>query len=395
MAGSTRRRGGKSRSASSWRTPLVIAVALLAAAALIWIVLSPADRGGPSPEFGAVLFDLAATRGADPERISADEPIRKIDGVFVRSWQIVVPNRMAMEALAGDITAAASARGAAVVSEPEGSDDSSRVRVDLGVESFDVLLLVSEPMRVAELQPTATPTPAPEPTATPRPRPAPNARGRLAILLDDAGQNTDLLGAAAALPAAVGVAVLPFLPHSADVAEAMHQAGHEVWLHLPMEPVQYPDSDPGPGAIFVEMGDEEIRTAVHAAVNDVPYVVGVNNHMGSRATADLRVMTWVMQELHARDLAFIDSRTTKSTVAEEAARTLGVPSGRRRVFLDNQRTAASIRRQLAEAVEQCRLDGAAIAIGHLDPVTVQVLADELPGLARRGADLVRPTALLK
>jgi polysaccharide deacetylase 2 family uncharacterized protein YibQ len=175
----------------------------------------------------------------------------------------------------------------------------------------------------------------------------------------------------------------------------MHQGGHEVWLHLPMEPERYPESDPGPGAVFVGMTDSEIRSAVHAAVNSVPHAVGVNNHMGSRATADLRVMTWVMQELHARNLAFIDSRTTRDTVAEDAARTLGVPSNRRHVFLDNQRSAASIRKQLEEAVELCRLEGEAIAIGHLDPVTVEVLAEELPTLAKRRADLVRPTALVR
>jgi polysaccharide deacetylase 2 family uncharacterized protein YibQ len=394
MTGGTRKRSGRSRSAGGWRTPVVIACALAASAALIWFVVAP-KRPATAPEFAAVLVELAATRGANPDRISADEPIRKIDGVFVRSWQIVVPNRMAMEALEGDVTAAASARGATVTRQPSDSEDAARMRVDLGVEAFDLLVLVAQPHTVAELRPTATPTPQPKPTATPRPRPKPGARGRLAILLDDAGQSTDLLESAAALPAAVAVAVLPFLPHSAEIAEAMHQSGHEVWLHLPMEPLQYPDSDPGPGAVFVGMTDSEIRAAVHAAINDVPHAVGVNNHMGSRATADLRVMTWVMQELHARDLAFIDSRTTTSTVAEDAARTLGVPTGRRNVFLDNQRSAASIRKQLAEAVDQCRLEGAAIAIGHLDPVTVKVLSEELPGLAQRGADLVRPTQLVR
>jgi hypothetical protein len=106
-------------------------------------------------------------------------------------------------------------------------------------------------------------------------------------------------------------------------------------------------------------------------------------------------MTWVMQELRARGLAFIDSRTSRDTVAEDAARALGVPAGRRHVFLDNTRSSAAIRAQLDEAVERCRLDGSTIAIGHLDPITVQTLTQELPGLAKRGADLVRPSALLR
>jgi hypothetical protein len=193
----------------------------------------------------------------------------------------------------------------------------------------------------------------------------------------------------------VGVAVLPFLPKSSETASAAHKAGHEVWVHLPMEPQDYPAADPGPGAVLVSMDAGSVRTAVHSAINSVPYAVGVNNHMGSRATADLKTMTWVMQELSARGLAFIDSRTTTATVAEDAARAQGVPVARRRVFLDNQRSPDAIRRQLDEAVYRCRLEGEAIAIGHLDEVTLQVLAAELPGLAARGADLVRPSELVR
>jgi hypothetical protein len=301
-----------------------------------------------------------------------------------------------MAALGKDIVAAASERRATATSPAAVSDDTTRVRVDFGSEAFDVLLIVVKPARVAELAPTAVATPRPaKPTATPQPRPAPAARGRLAILLDDAGQNLDLLPAAADLPSEVGVAVLPFLPHSTEIAEALHASGHEIWVHLPMEPEGYPDNDPGPGAVLVSMSDSDIRSAVHAAINNVPNAVGVNNHMGSRASADLRVMTWVMQELKARGLAFIDSRTTRETVAEDAARALGVPAGRRHVFLDNTRSSAAIRAQLDEAVERCRLEGATIAIGHLDPMTVQTLAADLPGLAKRGAVLVRPSALLR
>jgi polysaccharide deacetylase 2 family uncharacterized protein YibQ len=143
------------------------------------------------------------------------------------------------------------------------------------------------------------------------------------------------------------------------------------------------------------MSTDEIRTTVHSAINNIPHVVGVNNHMGSKATANLKTMTWIMQELSVRGMSFIDSRTTTRTVAEKAARSQGVPTNRRHVFLDNERRPEAIRSQLDEAVYRCRLDGEAIAIGHLDPVTVQVLAEELPGLAARGADLVKPSDLVR
>jgi polysaccharide deacetylase 2 family uncharacterized protein YibQ len=175
----------------------------------------------------------------------------------------------------------------------------------------------------------------------------------------------------------------------------MHRSGHEVWLHLPMEPEPSSGGKPGPGVVLVSMSDGEVRTAVHSAIDDVPHAVGMNNHMGSKATADLRTMTWVMQELKARGLSFIDSRTTRNTVAEEAARAQGVPTGRRHVFLDNQRNPAAIRRQLAEAVQRCRMEGEIIAVGHMAQVTVGVLQQELPKLKKRGADLVPPSKLVR
>jgi polysaccharide deacetylase 2 family uncharacterized protein YibQ len=162
-----------------------------------------------------------------------------------------------------------------------------------------------------------------------------------------------------------------------------------------MEPQNYPADNPGPGAVLVSMTTDELRTTVHSAINNIPHAVGVNNHMGSKATADLKTMTWIMQELSVRGLAFIDSRTTTRTVAEQAARAQGVPTNRRHVFLDNDRNAAAIRKQLDEAVYRCRIDGEAIAIGHLDPVTVEVLAAELPGISKRGADLVKPSDLVR
>jgi polysaccharide deacetylase 2 family uncharacterized protein YibQ len=215
----------------------------------------------------------------------------------------------------------------------------------------------------------------------------------LAILLDDAGQRLELVPAAAALPPEIGVAVLPFLPSSTETAVEMFDAGHEIWLHLPMEAVG--DNDPGPGALMVGMTDQELRDAVFMAINNVPHVVGVNNHMGSKATANLRMMTWIMQQLASMDLAFLDSRTTVDTVAEEAARAQGVKTGRRHVFLDNDRSKDAIRSQLDEAVYRARMEGEIIAIGHLNETTIAVLAEELPGLSARGVSLARPTALLR
>lgn len=392
MARKTSRKRRKVTSRRDWTLLAGIGAALVVVAWLAWTLIG--DRIPAERDFGVRLYELAAQRGAGPEDVSADQPIRKIDGIFVRSWQIALPDRPSLQALIGDIVADADRWNGALREAPVIRGETAFLRVDLGVEAFDIQLLIAEADRVVDRPPTPALAPTLRPTATARPKPDPSARGRLAILLDDAGQNSDLLAAATRLPPEVGVAVLPFLPDSSHVAVEMRRTGHEVWLHLPMEPEGYPKNDPGPGAIFVDMSDATIRTTVHSALNNVPQAVGVNNHMGSRATADLRTMTWVMQELAARGMAFIDSRTTRQTVAEDAARAQGVKANRRHVFLDNERSAQSVRRQLDEAVYRSRVEGEIIAIGHLAPVTVQVLADELPKLSARGADLVRPTDLV-
>lgn len=371
-------------------TVIVIAVGMIVVAAVMWWLLR--GTGPTAAPFDERLREIAAERGVTGAELVADDPIRKVDGVFVRTWRIGFPNQAAREGFVGDLELEAATRGLSAVVPEDLSGATVAVRVTLNGEAFDLRLTVRQRVAAA---PTPAPAPTAKPTPTPEPRPAPDARGRLAILLDDGGQNLDHVEEAAALPQQVGFALLPFLPETAATADALHAAGHEIWLHLPMEPENYPQANPGPGALLMSMSEPELRTAVHAAIDDVPHAVGVNNHMGSKVTADLRTMTWVMQEIKARGLAFIDSRTTAQTTAEEAARAQGVPTNRRHVFLDNQRQAKAIRRQLAEAVQRSRLEGEIIAIGHMDEVTIRVLADELPGLSKRGADLVRPSELVR
>ena len=377
-------------SSSPWLI-LAVVVALVVLASGLWY-LSGGGDAGERVAIESRLVNLAAERGVGAEGIVADDPIRKVDGIFVRTWRFEFPNRAARDGFLGDLELESADRKTELVVADDLSSEVVHLRLGLEAETFDLHLGLAAV--TPAVPPTAAP-PTPNPSPTQRPKPAPDARGRLAILLDDAGQKLDLLQAAAALPKEIGFAILPFLPKSAETAEALHGSGHEIWLHLPMEPNTYPADNPGPGAIMMSMSTTELRTAVHAAIDDVPHAVGVNNHMGSKVTSNLKTMTWIMQELKARDLAFIDSRTTSRTVAEVAAAGLGVPVNRRHVFLDNERDPAAIRRQLAEAVFRCRMEGEIIAIGHLDPVTVEVLAEELPGLAKRGADLVRPSALVK
>jgi polysaccharide deacetylase 2 family uncharacterized protein YibQ len=368
---------------------IVLTVVLLSA--VIWFLMG--GFGGDGTPFDKRLLEIAKERGIPRDAIVGDDPIRKAGKIFVRTWRFSFPDSTVRDGFLGDVEIEGAARKGQMVYPDELAAGTVRLLVILDDEgeAFDLHLTVVE--MPADVDQPDEPTPVPSPT--PKPQPAPDARGRIAILLDDGGQKFDLVPTAAALPTEIGFAILPFLPKSAETAVALHEAGHEIWLHLPMEPENYPANDPGPGALLMAMTTDELRTTVHSAINNIPHAVGVNNHMGSKATADLKMMTWIMQELKTRDMAFIDSRTTVKTVAEEAAQAQGVPTNRRHVFLDNERSASAIRAQLEEAIYRCRMEGEIIAIGHLDKVTIEVLAQELPGLAKRGADLVNPTDLVR
>jgi len=393
-------RKGKSK-ATDWSPSVIgIAAAAFALILVLWWVLRP----GPSSlslegqGLEQELRSMAIDHGVAPDGLEIDTEIRKIDSAFVRTWKLRFPNPASREEFIAEASILDDSPGISVADPVTNVGRMIGLRIDHGVEAFELELAIqrqaqgySSPETITV--PTEPVQPEPAPTATPRPAPPAGARGRLAILLDDAGQRMDLVPAAIGLPSEIGIAVLPFLPNSTETSVDMHDAGHEVWLHLPMEAVG--DSNPGPGALMVGMSDQELRDAVFMAINNVPHVVGVNNHMGSKATTNLRMMSWIMQELASMDLAFLDSRTTVDTVAEEAARAQGVKTGRRHVFLDNERTEKAIRVQLDEAVYRSRMEGEIIAIGHLNEVTLAVLVEELPGLTERGVVLVRPTTLLR
>ena len=222
----------------------------------------------------------------------------------------------------------------------------------------------------------------------------PSSRPRLAIIVDDLGNDAEAVGRIASWRFPVSGAVLPALPGSEPAARALERSGKDVLLHLPMEPKGYPTVRPGPGVVLTSQSEEEIARVLESDLATVPGAVGVNNHMGSVATADRRVMQSVAGVLSRRGLFFVDSRTTEATVAREAAEAAGVPAASRRVFLDDTPAEDAIRKQLAEAVARARSEGSAIAIGHPHPTTLAVLEHDLPQL-QADVRLVRVSELVK
>jgi polysaccharide deacetylase 2 family uncharacterized protein YibQ len=252
----------------------------------------------------------------------------------------------------------------------------------------------SVPTRV---KPTSPPRRLPTALAE-KPRTArPPAAGtpRVAVVVDDLGNELAPATRIAGWREPVAGAVLPDLRWSAASAEALARGGHEVLLHLPMEPEGYPRVRPGPGLVLRSQSDAEIERLLEEDLATVPGAVGVNNHMGSAATADARVMRAVSRVLARRNLFFLDSRTTDATVAEKTAEEASVRAASRRVFLDDVAREDAIRAQLDELVRRAHQEGAAIAIGHPYPVTLFVLEKELPEMGKRGVELVKVGELVR
>jgi polysaccharide deacetylase 2 family uncharacterized protein YibQ len=216
---------------------------------------------------------------------------------------------------------------------------------------------------------------------------------RAAIIIDDLGQDLEAARKLLALPYPITCSVLPYLVHSAATAEEAHRAGHEVMLHLPMEPDSV--ARPGPGEIRVGMRRAEVARIIGEDLSSVPYAAGANNHMGSRATTDARLMAAVIQVLADRRLFFVDSRTTPASVALDAARRQGLPTFFRSVFLDDSETVPYTLGQLREFRRVIEERGVAIAIGHPYPSTLTALARFLPELERDDIQLLPASQLVR
>lgn len=211
----------------------------------------------------------------------------------------------------------------------------------------------------------------------------PSETKRLYLILDDGGHNIEDFRSYSAFPGRFTVAVLPRREFSDEVARMAVAMGHEVILHQPMEPMG--TANPGPGAIYIADDDETIRKTLDKNLDSLPQAVGINNHMGSRATADRRVMAVVVDELSKREIFFLDSRTSAESVGVEVATEHGLTAFQRDVFLDNERTNEAIGNQLDEALEIADEYGSVVMIGHItSPELAAVLIDRYDELVEAG-----------
>jgi len=220
-----------------------------------------------------------------------------------------------------------------------------------------------------------------------------NSKPLIAIVIDDVGLDRPNSKRAWELPGPLTMSFLPYAKDLREQAKAARAHGHELMLHLPMEPSGR--ADPGPNALLVTLTDAELKQRVATALDSFDGYVGVNNHMGSRFTSFKPGMETVLRQLKARGLLFLDSRTTPQSIGDQVAQELGVPSVARHVFLDDDESIDAVRRRLAEAEAVARRQGFVVAIGHPHPATVQALGEWLPGITAKGYVLAPSSAVLR
>jgi hypothetical protein len=223
--------------------------------------------------------------------------------------------------------------------------------------------------------------------------PVDNGNPMIAVIIDDVGLNRQRMARTIAMPGPLTLAILPYAEDIPAWAAKARAAGHELLAHIPMEPTDA-DEDPGPNALLVELEPAELARRIEWNLARFEGYVGVNNHMGSRFTANRAVMAPLLKRIADRGLLFVDSLTSNASVAGEIARAYGMPTTARDIFLDNDIDAANIGMQI-DKLERCAIrKGHCIAIGHPHPETLGALERWLPGLAGRGFQLVPISAIV-
>lgn len=218
---------------------------------------------------------------------------------------------------------------------------------------------------------------------------------RVAIIIDDLGGSFRPAQAFMDLGHPLTLSILPQLTFSKKIAEEAHRRGYEVLLHLPLEPYDYPEKNPGKGAILAKMSFLEVKQRFLEDLESVPYAVGLNNHMGSKLTEDAEVMKAILEEAKRRNLFFIDSLTTGRSIALGVARELGLPSEGRQVFLDNVAEKEYIKSQILLLAEAAKDRGSAIGIAHPHKATIEALREAIPEIQGQGVKLVLASELVK
>jgi polysaccharide deacetylase 2 family uncharacterized protein YibQ len=218
---------------------------------------------------------------------------------------------------------------------------------------------------------------------------------KIAIIIDDLGYNNGNAEELLKIDAPLTFSIFPQGTYSKSLAQKAHTRGRDVILHLPMEPYEYPQKNPGDGTLLLDMDNEELLKKLESDIDAVPFIKGVNNHMGSKFTEDKEKMRVVLNELEKRGLFFLDSRTSKNTVGYSVAKEMGLKVAERNIFLDNNQDLKSINAQIYKLAKLSLKNGSAIGIGHPHPATIKALKQMIPELKAKGIEVVPVSQLVK
>ena len=208
---------------------------------------------------------------------------------------------------------------------------------------------------------------------------------RVAIIIDDIGYRQSDSNALN-LPGNITYSILPHTPFGQKLALKANAQNHDVLLHIPMEAEN--GKRLGPGALTSEMSEQKIHESLAKSFAEIPFAIGINNHMGSKLTQLYQSMTWTMTYLKKHQLLFLDSKTSPNSLAEQAALDIGVPVRNRHVFLDNQLNDKYIEQQFNQLMRQAKKNKIAIGIAHPHPTTIRSLNRLIPQLKQHHITLV-------
>lgn len=362
-------------------TPESVKEKIKAAMDKVVTVQVKADDEEPAEEKSTSKTSSAPAAGAKEEKTSSfslPAIVSKITGKGESSEKTAAPSHEGKAAAYSASAASASSAPSSSISSAS-SKAAPSVKKDAGNTK-------------APAKQSAAPAKA-APAAAPKPNTPAAVKGKLAVVIDDAGRDLESQHVYESLGIPLTLAVMPNQVHTRDAALSWHAHGLPVILHQPMESVSGIGMESK--VILTSMGDEEIRSLLKSSLSQVPEAVGINNHQGSKATTDRRAMDVVMNELHHRRLFFFDSRTNSTTAADAAAASYGVPYVRNDLFVDNEADVAAISAMIREAAKRAQKYGTYVIIGHCRPKTAEAFRQMVPQLEKEGIQFVYVSSLAK
>jgi uncharacterized protein len=332
--------------------------------------ISTTSPGEFSSDLASILENVVKPLGIDLKAI-ATRPADDADGSINSVYTVQVPKNLSLTLVNFHLTTAVRERGGEIMRGIEGKGGRS-VTLTLGVRSrpTDIVILQRHRVELAR-------------------------KPRIAIIVDDLGiKDLKYARRLCVLEQTVTLAVLPFQRYTEEIVRLARDTDTPYILHMPMEPTSA-GANPGEGALMVDDDPDTVKRKLARAFASVPGVHGINNHMGSRATEDIRIMDAVMAYLAVERHFFIDSRTSNNTEGYAASQRAGVQSAKINGYIDVEADTAFIEGRIEELAQEAKLHGSAILLGHDRPTTVEVLERKLPELAARGFIFVPVSELVR